>query len=175
MWAALAAMILVAGAGVARSQDELSSHDTSSSTNKLAPKVVLQTSPTMAHAQGATQNQDHAYDGNVAPSQLPANAGSVSAVNGAVKETKAQGQQLLANDSNDDMAAPNSVHTEVGVPAPKPKSSDKRASRNGIVTGAYAGYVAMSVFGLGFLGLLFAVGGGYLFGNHIWKMEHPSS
>ncbi|HVA65385.1 MAG TPA: hypothetical protein VNK24_00490 [Elusimicrobiota bacterium] len=76
--------------------------------------------------------------------------------------------------SSDNLSVP-APHEEVGVAAPKTGGGDKRANRNGVLTGAYAGYVAMSVFGFGFLGLLFAAGGGYLFGNHVWKMEHPSS
>ncbi|HVC09426.1 MAG TPA: hypothetical protein VNH15_05760 [Elusimicrobiota bacterium] len=66
-------------------------------------------------------------------------------------------------------------HEEAGVPTPKPKDPQSaNANRNGMLFAGYSGYLAMSLFGFGLGGLLFAAAGGYLFGNHLWHVENPS-
>ena len=148
---------------------------------KAPPKHVLtiQNSGTARQAQGAVANADHAMDGT--PSENHANASSVSEENDLARKMGEAGRQLALRDSKatEGSGSPGSSYftdSSISVPAPKSTGSkDHREGRAGTVWGAYSGYVAMAAFGMGFFGILFAAAGGYLFGSHLWHIEHPSS
>ncbi|MDE1976500.1 MAG: hypothetical protein KGI84_04485 [Elusimicrobia bacterium] len=174
-----AALFLFAGVGPARSQSANPSANDKSVAPKTAPKVVLQHSETMQQAGAALTNANRAVDGNTAPSEDPANASSVNAVNGVARKTGQEERQLARNDSEETTEVGGSSYfTDSSISVPEPKSTgpkDHREGRAGTIWGAYSGYVAMAAFGMGFFGILFAAAGGYLFGSHLWHIEHPSS